>query len=664
MNDINEFDKIIKDKMGGFNEMPPSHLWANISAGIVPKVAIIPFYKLAAFKISLLVASVAVILGIGLYTNQNSTNNTITSNIENTNTPAKIINTEIITSNNKDTKENIDKEEIIKNAIIEPKEEVKLAVLKNTDISKNSISQKQNKANIIPTVVSNNNSTKNKISNKTNLGKELSTKNTEKSIALVESTTTEVLASNKKSLKKDLDKEIIVETKEEITLALVQNEDLNNNNNSQKQNKEAKVVPAVVSTNNSTENKIITSNNKDKGNLNKEVIIDTTIIESKEEVKLAILELTDINKDTISQKQNNAKVNPDIVANNISIENEISNNTLLNQELTTKNVEESTIIESNNEVVKEEITTNNNEEVIAATTINEEVVSQENPQEPIQSLLEKSEIVVSETQEEKVSEIPTEALAKENISQTTYEGILNSDFKPEGTVYDKYSIGAHYGYEYINSGNLNASSNNFDLSFSSQNGNFTSQTGIGFQISKDKNSYKQHYVRNEYLATQVRFDSIAFVDNGNGDFTPVAVNPHYTDIYDTIDHTHNDETFETYYSIKIPLFLGYKKSLKYFDIFAQGGIIYSHIFKNKTGKMNELDSESRMLESEYLINERQDNQLQYVAAGGISYSITNRLYFNAELMAKYYHFSLYKNTQSNTNTWSYEARFGITYVLN
>ena len=547
MNDINEFDKIIKEKMGGFKEMPPSHLWANISAGIVPKAAIIPFYQQAYFKIALLIASIVVILGISWYLPQNPKYNTISSNIENiqntkneitnSNSPSKNINiennnsenNEVLTSNNEELKKTIETKTIVENTSTETKEEVKPSVVKLANINKNNSSRKQNKTKVIPSVFLANNSSQNNIS-KASLIQE---QTTEKSIDVVE------------------------------------------NNNEELQN-------------NSTENKVENS------------------------------------KKTIA----------------------------------------AVAIPSQEEVVKEVITPENKEKIIAKTISKEELISEEETQEPIQAVVKENKAIVNETKEEESTENTIETTTTDDITQTPNDIILNSEFRPEGVVFDKYSIGVHYGYEQINTSDLNVASNNFDLSFSSQNGNFTTQTGIGFQVSKDKNSYKQYYARNEYLATQVRFDSIIFVDNGNGDFTPVAVNPYYTDVYDTINYNHNDVTSETYYSIKIPLFLGYKKSLKHVDIFAQGGIIYSHIFRNKTGEMNQLDSESRMLESEYLINERQDNQIQYVAAAGVSYGITKRLYLNAELMAKYYHYSLYKNTQSNTNTWSYEARFGVTYLLN
>lgn len=525
MNDFNEFDKIIKDKMGGINEMPPSHLWANISAGIVPKAARIPFYQQAYFKISLLIASIVVILSISWYMPQNPTYNNISMNIEefninNINTTAnnndKI---KVITSNNKESKSTIKNTVIKENTINDNKEK---ALLPSVNEVTNNNNQKLNKTNHTTKAITAY-TTKQNIVSKTSLGQE---KNIDKSAAVIK----------------------------------ISNEKINNNTN--------------------------------------EIISDA-------------------------------------------------------------------VISSPNEDVKDVITYDNNEEIIVKTKSTIDVVSNEETQELIPAVVEKTTVIVNESMEENViTKNSSESLLTESITETSEDGMPNSNFNPKSIVYDQYSIGAHYGYEQINIGDLQLASNNIDLSFSFQNVNFIAQTGIGVQISKDKNSYTQYYTRNEYLATQVRFDSIAFVDDGNGGITPVPIKPYYTDVYDSINHTFNDKTFETYYSLRIPLFIGYKKSLKHIDIFAKGGIIYSHIFKNYTGEMNNLDNESRMLESEYLINERNTNQLQYVATGGLSYGITKRLYLNAELMAKYYHYSLYKNTQSNTNTWSYEARFGITYLLN
>jgi len=64
MESMNDFDKIIKDKIGSVEEMPPAHLWANISKEIaVPPAAAIPFYKSSKFVISAAVASVIIVMG-------------------------------------------------------------------------------------------------------------------------------------------------------------------------------------------------------------------------------------------------------------------------------------------------------------------------------------------------------------------------------------------------------------------------------------------------------------------------------------------------------------------------------------------------------------------------------------------------------------------------
>ena len=242
--------------------------------------------------------------------------------------------------------------------------------------------------------------------------------------------------------------------------------------------------------------------------------------------------------------------------------------------------------------------------------------------------------------------------------------IPQNNFRPKVANYDKYSIGTHFGLERIIDNNIKISAYNIDMSFNYQNMNFIAQTGVGLQFSDDQVSYNQQYISNDIMDSQIMFDSIAFVDDGNGGITPVPVSPYYENIYDSINHEYSSDLYKAYYSIRVPLFLGYQKSFKKISIFGKGGIIYSHIFRNDEGSVKDLGESARLIDVSYKNHERQNNQLQYVASTGISYSISKKLFFNVELMGKYYQYSLYKNSENSSNPWSFEARLGLIYLLN
>ena len=309
--------------------------------------------------------------------------------------------------------------------------------------------------------------------------------------------------------------------------------------------------------------------------------------------------------------------------------------------------------------LKEQFTTE--KDIIEVSTITQYTATENNVSStknifaPVELISINNSVKVNTTTDQQIASIST---------NNPSDRIPKNNFRPRGANYDKYSIGAHFGLERIIDNNIKISAYNVDMSFNYQNMNFIAQTGVGFQFSDDKVNYSQQYVSNDLMDSQIRFDSIDFVDDGNGGMNPVPVSPYYEDIYDSINHEFSSDLYKAYYSIRIPLFLGYQKSFKKIAIFGKGGIIYSHIFRDDEGSINEVDESARLIDVSYENYERQNNQLQYVASTGISYSISKKLFFNVELMGKYYQYSLYKNSENSSNPWSFEARFGLMYLLN
>lgn len=223
----------------------------------------------------------------------------------------------------------------------------------------------------------------------------------------------------------------------------------------------------------------------------------------------------------------------------------------------------------------------------------------------------------------------------------------------------------HYGLEsiYINDNQL--ISNNIDFSFNYQNLNFILQSGVGIQFSHDVRSYNLEYMRNDYLTTEMRFDSATFVMDSTGQVNLVPINPYYTEIYDSIHHTYNATYLEKYYSIRIPLMVGYQKDYKKFGLFAKGGVLYSRVIYKEKNAIFEPDEYSRLIKIDYSGSERVSNQIQYLLSFGVAYRFSKNLQFNGEIMTKFYQHSLYDNpAYSGINTWSVEGRFGLMYFIN
>ena len=242
---------------------------------------------------------------------------------------------------------------------------------------------------------------------------------------------------------------------------------------------------------------------------------------------------------------------------------------------------------------------------------------------------------------------------------------INNSFYPKNRIFNRYGIGVHYGIEAINTGDKRIYTNNIDLSFNYQNLNFIFQTGAGIQYSKDQRDINLEYIKNEYLSTQLRFDSLSFVTDTTGSVSVVPVNPYYEDIYDSINHKINTSFYERYYSLRIPLLVGYEKDYKNIGLFIKGGFFYNYIIYRQKSKIYQPDNSSRTLHIQYSGEERRGSIIEYTLALGGEYRINKQLHFSAELISKFYQHSIFdKSIISNTKPWSIEGRIGLIYFLN
>ena len=323
----------------------------------------------------------------------------------------------------------------------------------------------------------------------------------------------------------------------------------------------------------------------------------------------------------------------------------------------------------NNEAIKEEAITivedvdnkieleeNSEEQLVVA--INENSEEQSKSQETIEKPEEIIETKAVEVEEDSFD------IAKQ-AEEVNNDNKLNKDFNPKTREFNKYGLGVHYGYEYVKLNDDNINIHNIDMSFNYRNLNFILQTGIGGQYSKDDRVYNLEYKRNEYLTTEIRFDSAQFVIDSTGTPQLVPVNPYYTDVYDSVNYMQSDNFTESYYSLRIPLMIGYQKDFGRFGGFIKGGFIYSVLITKNRSEVYSLDESSRLVMLQYSGSKRVDSQIQYVMSGGLVFRINKKLHFQTEIMGKYYQSSIYDNPiYDNIKPWSIEGRVGLVYFLN
>jgi len=275
-------------------------------------------------------------------------------------------------------------------------------------------------------------------------------------------------------------------------------------------------------------------------------------------------------------------------------------------------------------------------------------VVEEQANSTAESNVENKELVETTIEENEAKATDSKVIVSDNKESNPDDEMPKSQFSPRTNNYDRMAIGVHFGLENIKIEDINIATYNGDISFNYQNMNFIAQTGIGLQMSKDKNDYHQQISTNEFQATQIRFDSIVFVPDGNGGVIPTPVDPTYEDVYDTVNHVYESDVTETYYISFLPLL-----SFPWLPDFLPPNLqvhLPLYIYP--------------LLSTDYQLAERRSNQLQYVLSAGVSYAISKKMSFNAELMGKYYQYAMYTNTNYESNPWSYEARLGITYLLN
>jgi hypothetical protein len=242
----------------------------------------------------------------------------------------------------------------------------------------------------------------------------------------------------------------------------------------------------------------------------------------------------------------------------------------------------------------------------------------------------------------------------------------NQSFQPsQSRKFNQYGLGVHYGLERIQLDQLHINTNHLDASINYRNLNFIAQSGIGLSYSKDRHDYYMEFVRNDYLATQMRFDSVNFVMDTNGDVIIVPVNPYYVDVYDSINHKHSDSYHQRYYSLRIPLMLGFQKDYTKTAAFVKAGLAYNFIIIQRSSNLYQPGENARLISVLDYGNNPRKSHLEYMISAGVIYRINRALHFHAELMGKYFQQNFYQNyALTQKHPWSMEARLGLVYAIN
>ncbi len=415
---------------------------------------------------------------------------------------------------------------------------------------------------------------------------------------------------------------------------------------------------------NSTSNRKITY----KKTKQKQALVANNISKSNKEISSKTIRISSSNSDIAHQNKGAIKKHQNRALNSYS--QEVANNSS-NVKQDEKKILPKVIVETNavdiadsKSISENEIGINNSTSVSTENiAVSSSVTSEVNTDIRVETKTEinNSINVVSNTQNQ--SNIEIDHIESNAIGASPKE-IPNSDFHPKTRTFNRIGFGAHYGLESIQINDNNILSNNIDLSFNFQNLNFIMQSGVGISYSKDVRGYNLEYMRNDYLTTEMRFDSATFVVDSIGNVNIVPVNPYYTDVYDSIHHTYNATYNEIYYSLRIPLMIGYQKDFKRIGIFAKGGVFYSRVIYRQKTAIYEPDESSRMIKLNYSGSARVSNQIQYVLSAGLAYRFSRNIQFSGELMTKFYQNSLYDNPDyAKLNPWSLEGRIGLVYFL-
>lgn len=264
---------------------------------------------------------------------------------------------------------------------------------------------------------------------------------------------------------------------------------------------------------------------------------------------------------------------------------------------------------------------------------------------------------------EKVT-IVTGGLPDDIGSTPSEDQVSEKGQNPKARILNKYSIGLHYGPEFLSVDGEEYINQAVDLSFNYQNMNFIVQTGLGLNFSEDRVTYDMDYKRWEYWKTQYRFDGLDLVINSNGDTVPVPVNPYYEDIYDSLNHSYNATAIEQYTSLQIPLLVGYQKDFKSFAIFVKGGIRYSIRVYQNTKDLYVPDENSKIVSYNYPKKSRAKSNIDYELSVGGVYKVNKQFQIQMEVFGRYYHYSIFEeNPPSGIHPWSASIRAGLVYVF-
>ena len=243
----------------------------------------------------------------------------------------------------------------------------------------------------------------------------------------------------------------------------------------------------------------------------------------------------------------------------------------------------------------------------------------------------------------------------------------NSDVSienPKYRVLNKYSLGLHYGPEFISLNDMNFTDQAVDLSFNYQNLKFIFQTGLGVRFSQDRVNYDMRYKKWEYLETQIRFDSATFVIDANGNPVLVPVNPYYEDVYDSVQHDYYSTAKVNYTILQIPLNVGYQIDRKHWGFYVKGGIRYSLIVYQNTKGLMEPGQGTYTEYLNYPKPQRTRSNLDYELALGLSYRFTKRLSLQLEGYGRLYQYSIFnENPPSGDYPTSYSVRAGLIYSI-
>lgn len=284
----------------------------------------------------------------------------------------------------------------------------------------------------------------------------------------------------------------------------------------------------------------------------------------------------------------------------------------------------------------------------------------------------KENIPINVVAQEK-QKLPQVEIAENNIQnqgnqkiENQAENKPNSKVKP-GTLprnprsLNKYGIGINYSPSYIQTEINKINKQDFNIVFAFRNLSFIADLGLGVGISSEKNNATINYNHFEFIKTQFITDSLSFsYDPNTQTYTPVAVG-HHEKVYDDVKYSYSSEVTTNYTYLNVPINVGYIKELKYFDVFAKGGINYSLIISKSEKGNFEPDENTTIISKDYTAKTRLNTSISYGLSCGGSFNLRNDLKFTGEIIGSYYQNPIY--SEINYRPYSYGVRFGLIYYL-